>query len=376
MHATREESAPPERQDRFSAPFDNAAIGFAVLELGGRFLAVNRPFCDMLGYTERELLSQDWKSITYPDDLANDTRLRSRLVIGEIDGYHYEKRYVRKDGRLVWVKLAVSLVRATNGQPSQTLSQVADITAHKEAEVALTRHAKELERSNADLEQFAYIASHDLQEPLRTVASYAHLLAERYGERLDDRADRWIGYIIGGVERMQRQIRDLLTLARVGTDANTIELTDTMSVVRRIWDLLADEYPDLEGSLDVGLLPTIDADPTQMDQLFHNLLGNSVKYRRPDVRLAISVSAEKRRDAGVPSWEFAIRDNGVGLDMVYAERIFEIFQRIRRDDAAEGSGIGLAICRKIVERHGGRIWVESTPGKGAAFFFTLPEHAH
>jgi PAS domain S-box-containing protein len=363
------EAALRDSEERFRGAFEGAAIGFALVGLDGRFRAVNRSLCQTLGYSEAELQSLSFQQITYPTDLESDLALVNRLLAGEIDGYHMEKRFLHRRGHPVWVLIAVWLVRDEHGAPQYFISQGTDITPQTEAEQALAQRAEELERSNAELEQFAYVASHDLQQPLRTVASYTELLAERYLGQLDERADRWITYVMGGVDRMQRLIDDLLALARVHTHGGAFVETDAAALVTRSWESVRQEHP-IEATLRCSPLPVVTADAGQLEQLFQNLFDNALKYSRPDVPLKVLVSAVPAgKDPTV--WEFAVQDNGIGLDMMYADRVFEIFQRLHHSDEYEGTGIGLAICRKIVERHGGRIRVDSAPGQGATFRFTL-----
>jgi PAS domain S-box-containing protein len=366
------EAALRESEERFRGAFEAAAIGFALVEIDGRIRTTNRSFGEMLGYTVAELADRTFAQITHPDDLlANDT-LRARLLAGEISSFQLEQHYIHRDGHIVWAVLAVSLVRDEDGAPSYLVSQITDITARKEAEQALARHAADLERSNADLEAFAYVASHDLQQPLRTVSSYAQLFVDRYRGTLDERADRWLGFIAGGVERMQRLTNDLLALARVRTEGAEFAPTDTRKIVERSWKRLRESHAAGDARLSIGTLPVISADAAQLQQLFQNLLDNAWKYRRPSLTLEVGVTATRQAD-DVAVWEFSVRDNGIGLDMGHADRIFEIFQRLHREQDHDGTGIGLAICRRIVERHGGRIWVNSRPGRGAIFSFTLPE---
>jgi PAS domain S-box-containing protein len=369
----RAEQALRESEERFRGAFEAAAIGFAVVETDGRFRAVNRTMCDMLGYGEAELLAMAWPDVTHPDDLERDRPLRARLMAGEIESFQLDKRYIHKRGHVVWGQLAVSLVRDAAGAPAYTVAQVTDVTARREAEQALARHAADLERSNAELEQFAAIASHDLQEPLRAVASYVQLLDERYQGKLDERADRWIGYTVAAVERMRRLIAGLLALAQVRTERGALAPASLEGAVERAWEHLRPRHDGSRARLTHDALPTLVADRTQLEQLFQNLLGNAIKYRRPGVPPHIHVSAERRAGEAGAQWELGVHDNGIGLKVEDAGRIFEIFQRLHRDDEYEGAGMGLAICKKIVERHGGRIWVESAPGEGASFRFTLAE---
>lgn len=232
---------------------------------------------------------------------------------------------------------------------------------------ALEESVAELERSNADLQQFAYVASHDLQEPLRMVASYTQLLARRYKGRLDSDADEFIGYAVDGATRMQRLINDLLAYSRVKTQGKAFTPTNCDRIVDEVLDNLRALVEGSHAVVDREPLPTIMADERQLGQLFQNLVSNAIKFRGehpPRVHL----SAERKDGA----WLFSVRDNGIGIDPQYADRIFVLFQRLHNRSEYPGTGIGLAICKKVVERHGGRIWVESQLGKGATFYFTIP----
>jgi PAS domain S-box-containing protein len=242
-----------------------------------------------------------------------------------------------------------------------------DVTERVRAEDALARQAQELARSNADLEQFAYVASHDLQEPLRMVASYTQLLARRYRDKLDDDAHEFIGYAVDGVTRMQALIGDLLAYSRVGKGGGAVERADLEAVFQRTLDVLRTAIEESGAQVTAGPLPTVAADPVQMGQVLQNLVGNGLKFRGAEPP-RVHVSAGRRGD----EWLIAVRDNGIGIAPEYAQRIFVIFQRLHTRAEYAGTGIGLAICKKIVERHGGRIWVESAEGRGSTFYFTLP----
>lgn len=255
----------------------------------------------------------------------------------------------------------------SHGTPIAACHIARDISERKHFEDVLLRQSEELKRSNAELEQFAYVASHDLQEPLRMVASYMQLFAERYQGQLDAKADKYIGYAVDGARRMQALINDLLALSRVNSRGADFGSTECESLIGRVLHDLDARIRSSQASVECRDLPTVIADEQQLAQLFQNLIGNALKFRaaeKPHIQLA----AEQQQGF----WLFSIRDNGIGIAPEHADKIFVLFQRLHSRQEYEGTGIGLAICKKIVERHGGRIWVESELGKGSTFKFTLP----
>jgi light-regulated signal transduction histidine kinase (bacteriophytochrome) len=243
----------------------------------------------------------------------------------------------------------------------------AEAEDHMRTARKLAVRTEEMERSNKDLQQFAYVASHDLQEPLRMVSSYVQLLQRRYQGKLDDDADDFIGFAVDGATRMQNLIQGLLSYSRINTHGNPLSLTDIEEVFGQVLTNLALAIAESGAKITHESLPKVEADATQLVQLFQNLIANAIKFcnRRPP---QIHVTAKRKAS----DWVFSIRDNGIGLDPDYADRIFTIFQRLHSRMDYPGTGLGLAICKRIVERHGGSIWVTSTPGQGATFHFTLP----
>ncbi|HET6763938.1 MAG TPA: ATP-binding protein, partial [Longimicrobiaceae bacterium] len=243
-----------------------------------------------------------------------------------------------------------------------------DVSERRRAEEALSTQARELARSNADLEQFAYVASHDLQEPLRMVASYTQLLARRYRDRLDDDAREFIAYAVDGVTRMQALINDLLAYSRAGARTSPAAPADLNAVMERALVSLAAAIEESDAAVTYDALPRLPVDGSQIAQVLQNLIGNALKFRGTEPP-RVHVSAGHAGGA----WTFSVRDNGIGIAPEFADRIWVIFQRLHSRAEYAGTGIGLAICKKIVERHGGRIWVQPAPGGGSDFRFTLPD---
>jgi PAS domain S-box-containing protein len=374
----RAEEALREVQEAFRSAFEDAPIGMALFSVDpsedGRLLQVNSSLCTITGYSADELLRTNLHAITHERDQEQELPLSEDLLAGRIPNYQLEKRFVRRDRHPVWVLHNVSIVHDASGRLLYGIAQVQDITERKRAEeglarvaVELEKRAVELERSNADLQQFAYVASHDLSEPLRMVTSYVQLLERRYGDKLDSNAHEFIEFAVDGVNRMQRLIDDLLAYSRVGTSEYRHERIDVEALVE---DTLRGMRATVEESgaiVTIEDLPTVVGDTGQFRQLFQNLIGNGIKFVE-DGPPRIRVSAE--RDGRV--WRFAVSDNGIGIDPQHADRIFAVFKRLHGRDAYPGSGIGLSICKRIVERHNGRIWVERNEGGGSRFCFTIP----
>jgi light-regulated signal transduction histidine kinase (bacteriophytochrome) len=267
------------------------------------------------------------------------------------------------------------------GGPKEIVELGADVDAMRlhisreldvlqEVNTRLDEQARDLERSNRDLEQFAYVASHDLQEPLRKVSSFCQLLQRRYGGKLDERADQYIEFAADGAQRMQRLINDLLAFSRVGRTTSGFEQVDLREIALAAAAQLETTRAELGGEILVGDLPQVQGDPALLRQLLLNLFGNGMKFHRPDVPPVVRVHARRQDD----HWELAVTDNGIGVEPEYAEKIFVIFQRLHGRDVYSGTGIGLALVKKIVEFHGGRVWLETAPRDepGTVIRFTLP----
>jgi PAS domain S-box-containing protein len=488
-------------EERFRATFDAAAAGMAIVAPDGRFALVNRSLCEIVGYTNEELLATTFQKITHPEDLDTDLGLLQHLTAGDIPDYRLEKRYLHKSGHEVWIMLSASVVRDSFGAPLHFVALIEDITPRKRAEDALrrqselmmavldqmsdgvvvaneagrfllfnpaaekilgagalnaspsewsdryhlfladavtpfpaeriplarailgesidgvemfvrepgrpeggawisvnarplvdserihrggvavfrditerkkgeqelARRADELARSNAELEHFAYVASHDLQEPLRTVSGFTQLLARRYRGALDEKADQFIDFAVDGCNRMRQLIEDLLEYSRVNTRGRPFLTTDCEAILDRALANLKVTIEETGTAITHDRLPTISGDATQIGQLFQNLIANAIKFRSrhsPEVQISAAKSATE--------WTFSVTDNGIGIEPRYAEKVFVLFQRLHTRDVYPGTGIGLALCKKIVERHRGRIWFEPNPTGGTRFCFTIP----
>lgn len=326
----------------------------------GRLLDLNPAWELTLGYTPEELRGHLITSLVHPDDLTVTTSTLQR-VSSETPG-RFEIRFRHKDGRYLWLAWVVA------GSPEDQVLYAAarDVTERRSVEEKLRKQAEELERSNQELEQFGYVASHDLQEPLRLVTGYVQLLARRYQGELDEDADEFIGYTLEGTERMRNLLADLLAYSQVGTSSKEFAPVALEETLRRVTDNLQLVIEANNVVITHEPLPSVLADETQMMQLFQNLIGNAIKFRgKEPPRIHIGVRQVEER------WLIFVRDNGIGIDPKYTEQVFVIFQRLHKPDQYPGTGIGLAIARKIVERHGGRIWVDSESGRGATFYFTL-----
>lgn len=486
-----------ERNERlFSAAFNNAGIGMAILDIQGRFLEVNRSFCDFLGYTAEQIKTIDFQSITYPEDLSSDLLQFEALLAGEISAYAMHKRYIHASGDVRWGALSVSVARNEDDKIEYVLSQIQDIhpqklaeeksrsqarlyesifssaftfmgllsaegtllevntntqvltglskdlilhqpfdksywfqglpeqqerireaiesarqgeSVHEEVKIVsktgiltldfslrpvldqnqqvahliveghditdlknnekqLRQQSEQLQRHNKDLQDFTHIASHDLQEPLRKIRAFGERLAHH--EQLSERGQDFLDRMNKSAERMQRMIKDLLTYSRVGRQQNiTLENVDLNHCLQQVQETLLLQIEESQGTLHIGSLPSLQSLPVHMHQLFQNLLSNALKFSKADIPPEISITCTLE---GATDFLIEVKDNGIGLDPALSERIFQPFQRLHGRHEYPGSGIGLAICRKIVDYYHGKIWVESSPGKGSCFSIALP----
>lgn len=348
-------SAVSDEQEQFRLAFEDAPIGMALVSPAGQFIRVNSAMSRITGYTTAELLERTIDDITHADDIADSAALVETLLSGAVDQYQAEKRYVRPDGRTVHVIVFRSLLRDKDGAPQQLITHVIDITDKKRIE-------QELARSNADLADFAYLAAHDLKSPLQAISGFASLLGER--SQLDERGQECVGWILDGASRMNALIDDLLSFCKVSAGPPVMVEVDLTGA-------LADVLAEIAASDAVTSdpLPVVIGDPVQFRELLLNLISNGAKFVGEGVAPRVHVTAERTPQG----WAIAVADNGIGIDPAHRHRIFGMFNRLHSRERYPGTGIGLAICQRIVERRGGRIWVGENPGGGSRVCFTVPD---
>ena len=354
-------SARRRAEARFRVAVEASPHGMMMVDPAGQIVLVNQEIERLFGYGRDELLGQRVEMLVPQQLRARHPQLRATFHANPQArpmGAGRDLFGRRKDGGEIPVEIGLTPIESDEG--TFVLASVVDIGPRKQAE-------EELRRSNEELERFAYVASHDLQEPLRTVASYVQLLSRRYRDRLDADAVDFIDFAVGGVRRMQHLIEDLLAFSRVGTRGAPLAPTNLQAVFEGTLASLHAALQESNATVTADPLPMVVADASQMAQLLTNLIGNALKFRG-DSPPRVQVGAQHTGRM----WTISVQDNGIGIGPEYFERIFVIFQRLHSREEYAGTGVGLAICKKIVERHGGRIWVESAPGQGARFSFTLP----
>jgi two-component system sensor kinase FixL len=355
---------------KFRGIVENSPLGIIAVDTKSAIIEVNNAFCKLLGYTEEELLGKTVQELTHPEDLLNAGKVIKEKINKKEEAYSHEIRLIKKNNQVIWVNLSSTVIFDNNGSPLMGLSVVEDITKKISVMKALEKTTEELARSNEELEQFAYVASHDLQEPLRKISTFSARLQERYHSKLDGQGMDYLDRMKNASVRGQRLINDLLDLSRVTTQGKPFAAVNLNNILADVLVNLEVTLQEVEGIVETEPLPTIQGDPTQMNQLFQNLISNSLKFRKKDISPKIHISVNDSKNGLI---EIALKDNGIGFEMEYLDRIFQPFQRLHGINEYEGSGIGLSLCRKIVERHGGSLNANSKPGQGAIFIISLPK---
>ena len=365
-------------EQRYRSLFEDAPVAYHEIDINGVLTRINLAECALLGYKREEMLGRPVWDLVDAEERAASQEAVGKKVRGEKALVPFERTYRTQDGRQVAVEIHESLIRDSAGAVIGIRSCLLNITDRKRAEAALHRQAAELARSNGELEQFAYVASHDLQEPLRKIQAFGDRLKTKYAAALPAEGVDYLERMQNAANRMQTLINDLLTLSRVATHARPFVHVDLSDVARLVLSDLESRIEQLDAEVTVEQLPVVVAERLQMSQLLQNLIGNGLKFHKPGVPPRVSVKADLVRDpngAAEDVWRITVEDNGIGFDEKYSDRIFQVFQRLHGRNEYEGTGIGLAICRKITERHGGTIAAYSTPGAGSRFVVILPKVA-
>ena len=361
-------------EERYRQIVETSQEGIWLVDEDNRTNFVNKKMCEIFGYSNDEMMGKD---IFYFVDeegkkLVEVGMEKRKRGINETINF----KFITKSGSAVWTHLNTSAVLGVDGKYLGSLAMVTDITKRKldeellqRSEVNLAVKNRELNQKNKELEQFAYVASHDLQEPIRTTTSFVELLLQEYRGKLDERGNKYLNYIAQASDRMRVLINDLLEYSRIGKKRQ-LEKVDCNIMVHQVLADLGVAIKEAGAEITTDTLPVIEGFPTEIKQLFQNLIMNAIKFRAKEITPKIKITTQKNSDY----WEFAIVDNGIGIAKEHNERIFVIFQRLHNRNEYNGSGIGLSHCRKIVELHKGKIWVESTPGSGSTFHFTIHQN--
>lgn len=382
----------------FKNVFENSPIGIIVSQR-----AVNTPkminerMAMMFGYTIDEFSMKKISEISHPDDKEVHQPFYTQLLNDEIPFFEMKKRYIHKNGDILWGRTAISLVRNEKNEPIYTVAMIQNITQQKEQEQEinqlleklkglnseleqtvgertknLIKANEELMRSNQDLEQFAYAASHDLQEPLRMIGNFVQLLDRRYADKLDKNGKTYINFAVEGVTRMSALIKNLLQYSRAGRKEAVVKVVDIQKIINHKLLDLEQMVKDKNATIVIHDMPKeVTCEPVQIGLVFYNLIVNGLKFNKEN-QPALAIEAKELEN----HWCFSITDNGIGIEEIYKEKIFEIFKRLNRRDEYDGTGIGLALCKKIVYRHKGKIWFDSTLGNGTTFHFTIAKKLH
>ncbi len=362
------EAALIQSEQKFRAIFDSMFQFIGLLTPEGTVMEGNRAALDAIAADRADIIGKPfWETPWWSHSPSQQEELKqaiTRAANGEM--VRFEAEHVWADGTKAFVDFSLKPVFDDDGTVIMLIPEGRDMSDRKQAEIELQNQKQDLARSNHELQQFAYVAFHDLQEPLRMITSYLELLERRYKGQLDDKADKFIAYAVDGATRMQTLINDLLSYSRVGTRGEAFESIDCAKILQHVLTNLQVAIAQSSAVITYDSLPLLNADSSQMTQLFQNLLSNAIKFRRDDP-LQIHTGVKCIND----KWLFSVCDNGMGIDTQYMDRIFVIFQRLQSRAEYPGTGIGLAVCKKIVERHEGTLWVESQLGQGSTFHFTL-----
>ena len=363
-----EERKLKQNEELFRRIFDEAPFGVLIMDLGKKILHANNTATQQLGYTLDEVTMFSLNDIT--DDVdKNKVRELYAELSPEVTFLKEEVSLINSDHKSVNINLSATQIKDENDIPIFCLGMLENVTEKRKAEEKLEEYSKSLEESNKDLEQFAYIISHDLKEPLRMMTSYTQLLKRRYSKSFDATGDEFMEYIVNGAKRMNDLINDLLAYSRVGRDKRAKQFVKTDGIIAIVESNLKMITQESKATLIIkDVMPKLYCNKPQMTALFQNLINNAIKYHRSDVPPIVEIGVAKKNKY----WEFYVKDNGIGIPKENLESIFLIFQRLHHNDEYSGTGVGLAIAKRIVQTHGGDIYVRSKEGEGSTFYFSIP----
>ena len=362
-----------EREEKYRSISDNNLLGIVLTDSNFIIKEVNPAFCQMLGYTKKELLNTSVGDLIVEEYLKQCTELNKKIISGELTFFTIEKRFIKKDGDNVFVHTSAKGVYDDNGKLTACIYTFQDITKRVKAEKSLEQknvQLKEYIDSNMQLENFAYIASHDMKQPLRTIGNFTGILQSRLKNKLDEKTTDYMNFILEAVKDLNQLIEDLLLYSRINQQHENEEI-ELALLIEQILRILDQDVKKHEAIVKYANLPEkINGNPTKIKQLFQNLIGNAIKFKQAERVPVVTVVAKDQGE----HWLFSVRDNGIGIPKEFHDNVFLLFKQLHHKNAYEGTGIGLALCKMIVEQHGGKIWIDSEPGKGATFHFTIAKH--
>lgn len=349
-----------ESEEKYKKLVENSLTGIYI-DQGGKIVFLNEQFADIYGYPREELMGMETWKLVHPEDRSLTDRFRKKRLQGQGAPSEYEARGLTKDGKIIWVRRRNTDIDY-EGKPA-ILGNIVDVTEQRRTE-------EQLRKANEEIQDFVHVVSHDLKTPVISIHGFSKRLLENYSDKLDEKGKSYLDHIMSGITRLQALVSDLLTFSRMGRMVPKIESESSLDIVKNVRSDLRERLEESGADLLVPEdLPTISCDRERLYQVFQNLVVNAIKFTRESESPKIEVGYEDKGE----SHQFHVKDNGTGIDPQDQKRIFEKFERLEEAEEQEGTGLGLAITERIVESHGGRIWVESEKGKGATFYFTLPK---
>jgi PAS domain S-box-containing protein len=369
-------------EELFKNVFEFASVGKSLTSLDGKVNA-NKAFSQLLGYNKKEMKNINWRKLTYPDDILKNDEITKSILRGDKKSARWEKRYLKKNGEIIWVDISTTLLRDRNGEPIYFITTIIDITEKKrseekiiqlnsELEKRVMERTSQLEEANKELQAFAYSVSHDLRAPLRAIDGFSKFVLEDYSSKLDPEGQRFLGQIRSNTQKMDKLITDILAFSRITRSEHKKSKVDMTKMALSMFNEAASPEIQERMKFVLGELPESSADPIYIKQVWINLISNAIKFSSQKKKPEIKIDGYVEEGFNV----YYVKDNGVGFNPEYSDKLFGVFQRLHKADEFEGTGVGLAIVQRIIHRHGGSVWAEGKEGKGATFYFSLPANSN